>query len=54
MSIPIKVSKSNVNENAPKYLEIQYSRYYKPLSNISPSWIEDAPKVLKMLEKNEF
>ena len=40
----------------PNYLKskIPYSRYYKPLSNISPSWIEDAPKALKMLEKNKF
>ena len=24
------------------------------LSNIRPSWIEDEPKALKMLEKNKF
>ena len=27
-----------------KSMYLPYSRYYKMLSNISPSWIEDAPK----------
>ena len=30
---------------------ILYSRYYKTLSNKRPSWIEDALKGQKMLEK---
>ena len=40
------------NENEIYCLQLPYSRYHKTLSNISPSWIEAAPKALKILEKN--
>ena len=41
--VPLKLSLNKDRE----VVSIPYSRYYKTLSNIRPSWIEDEPKGLK-------
>ena len=43
-----------ISKPANFYKKRTFGEQKRPPLNISPSWIEDTPKALKMLEKNEF